>query len=169
MEDRMGVDHWKALRFFLGSWTGTGTGKVGDSRVERTYEFVLGEQFIRLTDRSVYDPQEKNPEGEVHEEIGFFSYDGDRETHVLREFHIEGYVNQYVQESSDVHDKKLVFVTEAVENLPPGMQARTTYEIIDDNRFRETFELLMRDGAWACFITSELQRVEVGGTLTAMA
>ena len=152
------VDHWEPLRFFLGTWTGVGTGKVGDSMIQRTYEFVLGEQFIRLTDRSVYEPQEKNPKGEVHEEIGFFSYDRERETFVLREFHIEGYVNQYVLESWDPAAKKLVFLTEATENVPQGMQARTTYEILDDNRFRETFELLLPDGAWACFITSELTR-----------
>ena len=158
MKDGIDVDHWKPLRFFLGSWTGTGTGKVGDSTVQRTYEFVLGEQFIRLTDRSVYEAQERNPKGEVHEEIGFFSYDRERETFVLREFHIEGYVNRYVLESWDPASRKLVFVTEAAENLPPGMQARTTYEILNDNRFRETFELLMPDGTWACFITAELER-----------
>ena len=152
------VDHWKPLRFFLGSWTGTGAGKVGVSTVQRTYAFVLGDQFIRLTDRSVYEPQEKNPKGEVHEEIGFFSYDRARETTVFREFHVEGYVNQYVLEAWNPAAKKLIFVTEATENVPPGMQARTTYVILDDNRFRETFELLMPDGAWACFITAELER-----------
>ena len=137
------VDHWEPLRFFLGSWTGTGTGKVGDNTIQRTYAFVLGDQFIRLTDRAVYKPQEKNPKGEVHEETGFFSYDRERETFVLREFHIEGYVNQYVVESCDPASRKLIFVTEATENAPPGMQARTTYEILGDNHFRETFELLL--------------------------
>ena len=152
-------DLWRPFRFLLGTWSGTGTGKVGESRVERQCDLVLNGQFIRVMDRAIYEPQELNPKGEVHENIGYISYDRQRERYVLREFHVEGYVNQYVLEPWDPGAKRFVFVTEAAENIPQGLEARTTYQVLGPDRFREIFELRKPDGEWACFITTELSRV----------
>jgi hypothetical protein len=44
---------------------------------------------------SIYPPQPKNEKGEVHEHWSFFSHDRARRTLVLRQFHQEGFVNQY--------------------------------------------------------------------------
>ena len=121
---------------------------------------MLNEQFIQITDRAVYPPQERNPEGEVHEEIGYISYDRDRGKFVLREFHVEGYVNQYVLEDRGPDGKKFIFRTEAIENIPTGWQARTTYEILGENEFKETFDLAGPDQEWSCFITNEFKRVD---------
>ena len=65
-------------------------------------------------------------------------------------------MSRYVLESHDV--EKLVLATEAIENLPPGWEARTTFELLGDNHFRETFELRKPDGDWGCYITTELRR-----------
>jgi hypothetical protein len=149
---------WEVFRFFLGRWSGTGSGKPGESQVEREYRLVLNDQFIQITDRSVYEPQERNPSGEVHEEIGYISYDRSRDKFVLREFHVEGYVNQYISEARGADAKRLVFRTEAIENIPAGWQARTTYEILGENEFRETFDLAGPGQEWSCFITIEFTR-----------
>ena len=149
-------DPWQPFCFFLGRWKGTGSGNPGESQIEREYKQILNDQFIQVIDRSVYEPQERNPEGEVHEEIGFISYDRSREKFVLREFHVEGYVNQYLLEDPDAD--KLIFITEAIENIPPGWQARTTYEILGENEFKETFDLAGPGQEWACFITNEFSR-----------
>lgn len=95
---------------------------------------MLNEQFIQVTGRSIFESQEKNPDEEVHEEFGFWSYDRTRDVHVYREFLAEGYVNRYVLESHGV--AKLVLVTEAIENLPRRWQARTTFEITGGDRRR---------------------------------
>jgi hypothetical protein len=150
------VDTWQTFHFFLGRWKGTSSGNPGESQVEREYKQILNDQFIQVIDRSVYEPQERNPEGEVHEEIGFISYDRTRDVFILREFHVEGYVNQYVSE--DVEADKLIFVTEAIENMPPGWQTRTTYEILGENEFKETFDLAGPGQDWACFITNKFSR-----------
>lgn len=153
------ADPWREWRYFLGRWQGKGTGKPGESAVERTYRLVLNEQFIELADRSTYPPQERNPEGEIHEEIGYISHDRQRGRFILREFHVEGYVNQYVLKDREPQALTFVFETEAIENMPPGWSARTTYEIMDQDHFRETFDLAGPQGGWRCFITNELERV----------
>lgn len=60
---------------------------------------------------------------------------------VLREFHIEGYINQYTPDTLSSIENKLVFVSESIENISPGRQARLTLEKTDENHFTELFEL----------------------------
>ena len=90
---------WTRFHTFVGSWQGTGSGRPGTSQVERTYEFVLGDKFLWVRSTSTYPPQTQNPQGEVHEDWGLISRDSARKTFVLRQFHVEGFVNHYVLES----------------------------------------------------------------------
>ncbi|MEK6674155.1 MAG: heme-binding beta-barrel domain-containing protein [Planctomycetota bacterium] len=138
-----GSDHdpWKPLRFLMGAWQGTGQGQSGASTVERHIDFVLEKRFLQVRNKCVYKPQEKNPNGETHEDWGMFSYDSNRRKLILRQFHVEGFVNQFVQESISSDGKTLVFVTEQIENIPTGWRARETYRVIADDQFEEVFEL----------------------------
>ena len=156
------ADPWETFRYFLGQWRGIGSGNPGESQVEREYKLVLNEQFIQIINRSVYEPQERNPDGEVHEDIGFLSFDRSRQRYILREFHVEGYVNQYLLEDGDTARQTLVLRTEAIENIPPGWQARTTYGILGENEFRETFDLAGPGQELSCYITNEFKRKQRG-------
>ena len=123
-------DLWELFRFFLGEWSGTGTGKPGVSSVERSYALTLADQFIEVRSRSVYAPQESNLSGEVHEELGLISYDKVRSCYVLREFHVEGYVNQYVLEPPVPGENKLVFLPRPLRTSlqvgAPGRRSRSS-------------------------------------------
>jgi hypothetical protein len=152
------IDRWKPFQFFLGTWRGKASGKVGVGSVERTYSLILEDQFIEVRNRSVYLPQEANPSGEIHEDLGFISYDKGRSLYILREFHVEGYVNQYVLEPPADGSDVLVFVTESIENIAAGWRARITLEVISENSFRETFDLAGPDKEWACYITNDFKR-----------
>ena len=79
---------------------------------------------------------------------------------MLREFHVEGFVNQYLLEETTSDESKLRFVTESMENMPPGWRDRTTLEILSGDSFREVFELAGPGKQWACLITIEFQRVK---------
>jgi hypothetical protein len=78
---------------------------------------------------------------------------------VFREFHVEGYVNQYVLEEH-IDGSLFTFVTESIENIPSDWRARTTIEILSEDRFREVFDLAGPGEEWACYITNEFQRVK---------
>ena len=47
----------------------------------------------------MYPPQERIPEARREDE-GFFSFDRTRKLIVLRQFHVEGFVKQYLQQST---------------------------------------------------------------------
>jgi len=151
-------DVWQPLRFFIGKWEGTGEGRPGVSTVEREYRFVLQDKFIEARNKSVYLPQEDNPKGEVHEDWGLFSYDKGREKFVLRQFHVEGFVNTYVLHSLSEDGKTLVFVTEGIENFAPGWRAREIYKILGDDEFTETFELAAPQLPFETYIVNSFKR-----------
>ena len=134
-----GSDGLAMISPLIGRWTGTTEGQPGTGTVERDYERVLGDRFLRVQNRSTYPPQPTNPKGEVHQDVGFYSYDRARKTIVFRQFHAEGFVNQYVLDPGST-PARIVMTTEAIENIPPGWRARETF-VIEADRLEETFEL----------------------------
>jgi hypothetical protein len=60
---------------------------------------------------------------------------------VLRQFHVEGFVNQFVMTSASADGKTIVFTSESIENIPAGFRARETYKIMGPDEFREIFEI----------------------------
>jgi hypothetical protein len=136
------ADVWRPLRQFLGTWEGDVNGEPGAGKAKRIYRFTLRNRFIEITNKSVYQPQEKNPKGEIHEDIGFFSYDTRAKKFMLRQFHVEGFVNQFALESLDeLQQRILVFVSTATENIAPGWRAKETYHFLNNDEFIETFAL----------------------------
>lgn len=89
-------DVWKSIRFLVGTRDGAAEGEAGRGTVKRGYEFVMNGRFLHKRNIFTYPPREKNPKGEVHEHWTMFSYDRARNTLVMRQFHQEGFANQYV-------------------------------------------------------------------------
>ncbi|UCC81484.1 MAG: hypothetical protein JSW46_10725 [Gemmatimonadota bacterium] len=135
------VDAWEALQYFLGTWKGQESGVAGEGVGERCYALVMERNYIVAANTSTFEPQEANPEGEVHEDWAFFSYDKIRGKVVLREFHSEGFVNRYLLEEWDPQERRFVFESESIENLTEGWRARVTLTVHGENTFSETFEL----------------------------
>ncbi len=149
---------WAPFKFFVGRWEGTGSGQPGISKVEREYRFVLGGKFLKAENKSTYEPQAKNSKGEVHEDLGLFSYDSSRKKFVLRQFHGEGFINQYVLDSLSPDGKTIMFATESIENLPTGWRAREVYRILSDSEFVETFSLAGPGKQFDVYSESHLKR-----------
>lgn len=121
-------------------------------------EFVLQDKFLRIRNRSRYEPQEKNPEGEVHEDWGIISRDTNRDTFVLREFHVEGYVNQYALDHVSEDGNTLVFLTESLENVPDDWRGRETFRFIGTDEFKNTFELARPGEDFKVYVETRLRR-----------
>lgn len=147
-----------AVQPFIGQWQGTSEGQPGSGTLTREYRAVLTDRFIEETNRSVYPPQEKNPKGETHEHRSFFSFDNARKTVVFRQFHAEGFVNQYILEPT-TKPGVLVFVSEAIENIPKGYRARETYTFINENEFEEVFEIAEPGKDFVLYSKTRLKRV----------
>ena len=151
---------WLPLKFLIGRWTGEAEGKPGKGKYERSYEWVLNKKYMEVKNKSVYMPTTNNPKGEVHEDRGFISYDKSRKTFVFRQFHIEGFVNHYKLESTSFDGSNLVFVTEAIENIPAGYRAKETYQIVNENEFIEIFELAEPGKEFEIYSKAILRRVK---------
>ena len=152
-------DPWKPLTRFVGHWQGVSSGQAGEGTVVRSYATIMAGRFIQESNTSTYLPQDKNKKGEVHEHSGMFSYDKQRKLLMLRQFHIEGFVNTYRQVSPAGADK-LVFESEAFENFSNAWKARETYEFDGDDRLVETFELAPPSKDFQVYSRTELNRTK---------
>src|SRR5688572_20579309 len=103
---------WLPFNSFVGKWSGDSEGQPGKGKYERSYEVVFNRKFIEIKNKSTYPPSQNHPNGEVHEDHGFISYDKVRKTFVLRQFHIEGFVTQYRIESISPDGNTIVFMSE---------------------------------------------------------
>jgi hypothetical protein len=93
---------------------------VKGSRVIRTLNASI---HLFIQNKYIYEPQKKNPRDKIHEDWGSISYDHPRETFVFRQFHIEGFENQYLLKSITEDGQTISFVTEAIENIAHGWKA----------------------------------------------
>ena len=87
-----------------------------------------------------------------------FSYDRALKKIVLRQFHAEGFVNEYVLESVGSDGKVLEFVTVRIENIPPGWKARERYQIISRDEIIETFSLAAPGKEFEVYSEATLRR-----------
>ena len=106
---------------------------------------------------SVFDPNKKYPRGEVREDWMIFSYDTGRSKLILRQFHAEGYVNHYVLDEVSNQGNTLRFVTESMENRPPGMRARLTFNIDTNKELETNLELAMPGKDFAPFLRTQVK------------
>ncbi len=132
---------WAPMRYFIGAWKGVGEGEMGIGQYERNYQWALNGNFIQVRNKVAYAPQEKNPQGEIHEDIGYINYNNLEKKFMLRQFHVEGFVNEYKLESISPDGKTFVFLSFEIESIPAGWRARETYQILNDDEYTETFEL----------------------------
>ena len=67
-------------------------------------------------------------------------------------------MNQYVSDAAPADAKTIVFISEAIENIPPGWRARETYKILSPDEFEETFELAEPGKEFAVYSQSRFRR-----------
>lgn len=144
-------DHWAPFRPLVGKWTGERTGMGGDAKQTVEWEFVLGDQFLRCTTNSISgdDP---------HQDIGFISYDKQRKKFIYRAFFSEGFVNHYVADISD-DGKTIKFVSEEVENGPPGLRVLETIKLNGDKIISEC-KLASGDQPYKLCVSVKLEKDE---------
>lgn len=153
-------DVWAPLRFFAGRWEGKAASRTSVGTATREYEFIFDGAFLQARDAHVYEMSTSMPEGQVHEEIGLISYDRIRKTFVLRQFHGEGFVNQYALDSLSAGGLTIVFVSESIENVPPGWRAMERYERLGDDEFIEFFKLAPPGGEFEVYTETHFTRVQ---------
>jgi len=143
---------YKKFDSLIGKWKGIGTGSENEKSTIRTeFNFVMGSKYIEVINDSQFEPTSKNPDGEHHIDKGFISFDATRNLFVFRQFHIEGFVIQYILVDSLSSESKLVFESEKIENFVRGGKARWTITQITHNAIQTTFDVSMPNKGYQRF------------------
>ncbi len=148
-------DAWAPHRLLPGRWEIEIDGRLGQGTGNRHYEFIFNDQFLVGRHASIRLPQEQSPEGDYHRELSVYSFDSERDTIVLRQFIVEGYVLQFTCETEPM---RFVCTTENIEN-GTGMAARMTLEFANPYRFSEVFELANPGEELQVYFTNTFTRV----------
>jgi len=91
---------WADLRVLVGKWEGPAAPTWRGRRLPRV-------------------PKSAATKPEVHEDFGWFSYDRNLKKIGWRQFHDEGFVNEYTLDSASADGKALDFVSVRIENIAP--------------------------------------------------
>lgn len=153
-------DPWAPIRVFEGKWEGQITGKPGKQFSSRQYRFELNGKFLSQRDKSVYESKSPDTKPETREDFGFFSYDTNLKKIVWRQFHSEGFVNEYTLDSVSADGKSFEFVTVRIENLAPGWRAKKSYRVLSADEMEETFSLAPPGKDFDVFTLAHLRRVK---------
>jgi hypothetical protein len=148
---------WLPFASFIGEWKGSGEGANGMGTYERSYRQVLSRNYIEVKNKTVYVPNEKAKNGYIHEDVGYISYDKIRKVFIFRQFHGEGFVNEYKLDSISADKKTLVFISESIENISAGWRAKEVYTITD-NGINEAFYLAAPGKGFEEYTRARLER-----------
>ena len=151
-------DPFTPLRALEGKWEGETSGQPGKGVSRREYRFDLGGRFLVARNRAEYEPKSAGAKPEVHEDLGIFSYDRAAKKLVLRQFHVEGFVNEYVMEPPAADGKTFEFVTVRIENIPAGWRAKESYRVIAADEIEETFSLAAPGKEFEVYSRTRLKR-----------
>ena len=152
-------DKWERFNVLIGKWEGGGEGFGNNkSTTETEFNFILGKRYIKVENMSTFEPTEKNKEGEIHKDVGLISYDKNRDKYVFRQFHTEGFVNQYVLVDSLSDKKTFVFHSEAIENFVEGGKAKYTIKVMGKGKLEAIFELSFPGKEFVCYGRNRLKR-----------
>ena len=150
---------WAPLRVFEGKWEGVAKGEPGKGTSTREYRFDLNSRFLVARNTSTYEPKKASEKGEVHEDLSLFSYDKAAKKFVLRQFHAEGFVNEYLLESMSADGSSMEFVTTRIENIPPGWKAKEVYRVVSKDEITESFYLAAPGKEFSLYSETHLKRV----------
>ena len=153
-------DPWAPIRIFEGKWEGPITGKPGKQFSSREYRFELNGKFLSQRDKSVFESKSGAEEPRVREDFGFFSYDTLLKKIVWRQFHSEGFVNEYTLDSVSADGKSFEFVTVRIENLAPGWRAKKSYRVLSADEMEETFSLASPGKDFDVYTVGHFRRVK---------
>src|SRR5262249_4802576 len=129
------------IRFLEGKWESAAIREPGKGVQTREYKFELGGPLPGGRNQTGYGPPSHGADPEVDEDRGIFSYDRGAKKLVLRQFHVEGFVNEYTLDSAAPDGKSLEFVTVRIENIAPGWRAKEAYRVVSADEVEETFSL----------------------------
>lgn len=143
----------------IGKWEGKGKGfGSSESVINSEFKLIMNSGYMEVKNHSEFKPTPENTKGEIHDDWGIISFDRTRKKFVFRQFHVEGFVNQYVLNDSLSSDTCFVFESEIIENFVPGGTARFTINILSQTEIETIFDVGMPGREMVCYGKNSLTK-----------
>ncbi len=143
----------------IGKWEGRGEGfGSSESVIISEFKLIMNSVYLEVKNHAEFKPTTNNPNGEIHDDWGIISYDKARKKFVFRQFHVEGFVNQYILNDSLSNQNIFVFESEIIENFVPGGTARFTIRVLNNSEIETIFDVGMPGREMACYGKNRMKK-----------
>jgi len=143
--------------YFLGHWKSDPSACIGIGKATRIYQWVLDSNYLFSKTEALFETD--NPSTDRHMDWSISSYDKVNNRLKIREFHSEGYVIEYYNDSISADKKTMTYISNALENTPKGWSARLIIKIINENTFDEYFDLAKPDEPFKTYVKGRWVRL----------
>jgi len=135
-------DTWQVFKPLVGEWKGDGAGFGDVTDVTHLWDLVLQGKYLRLRTKSVSRKEGKSVElqEEIHEDVGFLSWDTDRKSFVFRQFLSEGFINTFDVTINSEKPLMMIFGHRETES-GGGMRAQMTLSFTGDTKYDMVLDL----------------------------
>ena len=154
-----GQEDLQKFEFLIGNWQGVETGVAGEGIGFRSYTYELANNYLFVNNQSTFPKSAKKTMGEVHRDVGIFSYNQTTSKIIFRQFHIEGFTNIYELDTAASTDSSFVFITREIENNPGNWKAKLRLERLNENQFKEYFYIATEGENYSLFLSNQWTRV----------
>jgi len=153
------TDPWATLRSLEGNWGGAIWGKPGKGTSTREFRLELSGHFLSQRNQCVFESKSADAKPAVHEDFSMLSYDANQKKIVWRQYHSEGFVHEYVLDSTSDDGKTLDFVSTRMENMPPEFRAKERYRLLASGELEATFWLAPPGKDFEVYTQALLKRI----------
>jgi len=153
------TDPWTTLRSLEGKWEGPIWGKPGKGTSTRVFRLELNGHFLSQRNQCVFEAKSADAKPAVHEDFSMLNYDANQKKIVWRQFHSEGFLHEYILDSTSDDGKTLDFVSTSMENMPPGFRAKERYRLVASGELEATFWLALPGKDFEVYTQALLKRV----------
>lgn len=160
-ESPAGDDPFSLVRPLSGVWKGESHGFGATSTVTHRWEFVLDGNFLRLSTRSIPQPNGDDPDAgpRVHEDVGYVGYsEGDGRLR-FHQFLTEGFVNEFLLEPAEPPEIGIDFEPVRTAGMDE-YNVRMTLRFDGDDAYEMVLELGTKGEELKACQTMRLTRLE---------
>jgi hypothetical protein len=147
-------DLWAPFQFFLGDWSGVGSGKPGEAVGSTSFSFDLDKRVIVRKNRAELPPRAGEKSGLVHQDLMIIYQQPGDSTYRAIYFDNEAHVISYTV-SFPAKQPSVIFESEGSDKAP---RFRLIYEMASDSLLSIEFSIAPPGGEFQAYTKGRLKR-----------
>lgn len=128
------------FNFLIGEWKGTSHGVEGDGVCKKSVTVGSDSNLIVSHNDFSFENSKSYPPSDKHEHKSVYSFNKEDSSLVVKVLNSEGHTTCFKEKKKSSGKDKKIFLSQKIENGPPGLKVRRTILKLSDDSYTETLE-----------------------------